>query len=237
MLRYLSRVLSLGTLVLACKPAPPQAPPSHTQVPPPPSQTATPSTDSNRTAWDGQGEFRLRFSDFHFEVGEQLFLASSDGLVRELFSTHELVQTAAFCRAAASEADRTLCAEMQKAGEDQFGRMRWHVAAYTLTPAALAAGRAALAGVEWATLKKSYSNSKVPDGTTHGYRFLSSAGLQTVSTYASAGPSPAAPEPAKLLLVLRWIEQQQREHRSERDRAPDATALEQSKLRKEWLTP
>jgi hypothetical protein len=181
--------------------------------------------------WTGEGAFQFVFTDFHFEVGQQIMSIDSEGAVRDLFSRIRQVKTSDFCSKALTKNDLELCTSMKKLGETQFGITDWRLAHYTLSPVAQKEVREVLLAARFEDLKRGYSATSVSDGTTHTYSLRTSSGEHGVSAYAAQTPS----EPPELLSVLRWLQTQQREHTLEREASKPITDAEHKAFETEAL--
>lgn len=179
--------------------------------------------------WDGRGDFRLVFSDFHFENGQEIVTVTSDGAVTDLFVTHELLETAVFCKKPANDEDAKLCETVVREGVKQFGRGVPRLARYSLSTEALRRGRELLAAARFETLAPSYQNSSIADGTTHTYRLTVGDQTRTVSAYGVRDDS----EPPPLLAVLRWLEDERAAHAKARSEAVRLSARERIRMEQE----
>ena len=222
--------LAAGFVTSGCVPS--SSPPAAATPPPQDgSKAKSPPVSNAGKNWTGEGTFRLVFSDFHFENGQEIVTVDASGKVSDLFTKHELLDTQTFCPKVTSEADRALCAAVEKSGAKQFGRVVWHLAQYTLSDDALKEGRSVLAGARFGALKTSYSNSTIPDGTTRTYKLQTQEGTQKTTAYSIQAPS----EPAELVLILRWLQAQRTLHKAERDQAPVIEWKERNKFEQETL--
>lgn len=201
-----------------------------TAAPPAPAPAAQ-TASASPPAWDGSGDFRLVFTDFHFEIGQQIVIVASDGAVTDLFVTHELLETQVFCKAPANDDDAKLCETVTKEGLKQFGRSVPHVARYTLSPDALRRGRELLVAAKFDGLAPRYENSSIADGTTHTYRLTAGGQSRTVSAYGVRDAS----EPPALQAVLRWLRGERDAHAKARADAPRITGAERVRIEQDAL--
>jgi len=228
----MSRTVSGGLLLAlftACRSSAPSAEaPASSASPAACASAAPPAAGPGATApaWDGEGDFQLTVTDFHFELGgTQVFAVAADGKVRDLFVKHELVKTSALCADAGAEW-RDTCASLKKQNEAQVGVTHWKLAEYTLTPEVQASLRRALVSANMGGLAPRYANSKIPDGTTRTYRLVTKRGATKVSAYSVGGPA----EPPALLPLVELVRAQQAAHEDARGKAREASAAERRAL-------
>jgi hypothetical protein len=221
-MRPMRSILVFVSLVaISCKPGPSSDSP-HIETPKTTAQAAQAAgSDTTKSAVLDplEGGYRFALTTFQLELGTEMFVVDSDGSVRDLFVKHELVQTGAFCAKAKSAEDLSLCAEMRKAGEKQFGTRRDFVARYVFQPETLSVFNSLLRAAHFDTLQASYKNSEAEDGTTRSYSLkrLRTGETRTVSAYSISTPS----EPESLQALHEFLRKQASLHESDRKAAKE----------------
>ena len=241
--------LTLGGLILIAACAGSSAdgpPPPVTTTPvtarPPTTATMAPSVDAAgpvpvAAGWQGQAPYQLTFSSFHFEIGTEVMEVNSDGRVVDVFARMETVQVKKHCARPPAD-DVALCAELRKAGDKEFGRVRRFRATYTLAPAELAEAQALLVAAGFPRLQPLYQDPAVDDGVTHTYQLQTPVGTFTTTAYSGS----TASEPPELLPVTRWLRGVHASHGADHAVAPelpaaDYAALERRLQRRAMPTP
>ena len=224
---------ALAALLIAigggCRAAAPPDGAPHPYVAPSatPAPVIAPSaTKITAAAWNGQGDFELHYTDFHFELGgTQVISIGTDGRVRDLFVRHAIVKVDAYCKNVTADlAD--VCADLRKHGEKEIGTTSWFLATYPLTAAERADLRARVTQARLASLDAHYEQKGLEDGTTNTYRLVSAAGSTEVSVYTGDGSNV----PAELRPLIQFLRGLETTHAADRERAPKASAAEQLAL-------
>ena len=102
-------------------------------------------------------------TEFHFEMGRQVFAVGDDGRVRELLSRHEQHKVRTYCAKVTTPSDRDLCKQLRANGDTEFVSMSWFVAEYSLTEVERRDGAARLLEANIPSLNRSYDASDLED--------------------------------------------------------------------------
>jgi hypothetical protein len=170
----------------------------------------------------------LLYTDFHFEVGTQVLRVEESAQLTYLFSRTEMVDVATYCAKAGTPDDRELCATLKRNGDRQFGRLRWRVARFSLTPASMQTLRQRLVAANMGELAARYADQG-HDGSTRDYSLTAGNSTFRTSAYSLGRPT----EPPNLLAVRTFLEQVLRDHEQDLKTAQELTEPQRAELEKE----
>jgi hypothetical protein len=160
---------------------------------------------SKNQPWNGEGKFRFTVTDFHFQIGTQIWRVDETGYVQDLYSNYEQVLRAEHCANTPKPEYRDACERMEKSGRTSSYQSAYYIAHYSLTPVQLGDLRQRLQAAKLATLRANYADARLHDCTTLGYALVTATSTSSSDIYTCVTAAHGHAEPPELLPVAELV--------------------------------